>query len=176
MKLRMPEPTEGEEVIMLFLDEETIKYEREKKIDLPNEEPNYRVADFYLPKFKVYIEFLGQWNISEHKDRYNKKKDAYKNNKVPCIYLYPENLGILKILFYRRLKDVLRKHDMKKELFRLRLDTFISEHWLWLILLVVGIFYFPDLQAKIIIAIILVVYLYQGIAKHFFDVRNRFTK
>jgi len=67
--------SEGEEFIREFLYERNITFEAQKELnDLKGDSKSHRVADFYLPKFDVYVEFLGQWNISdEHKNRYKEK-------------------------------------------------------------------------------------------------------
>lgn len=99
-------PSEGEEYIADFLKLYTIKYEEQKRIaKLNGDYSDYRVADFYLPNYKVYIEFLGQCSNTEDKKRYIKKMEIYKSNNLPCINLYPKNLGFLDFVFvkdYRR--------------------------------------------------------------------------
>jgi hypothetical protein len=109
----------GEEFIEEFFRHEEIKYERQSKIsDLKNDTSQYRVADFYLPRLKVYVEFLGQWQMDEYRRGYNEKKKIYTANRKPCVYLYPDNLGVLKFVFERRLKQVLREHKLNNELRR----------------------------------------------------------
>lgn len=53
---------------------------------------DYRIADFYIPKYKVYLEFLGMWKNLEAKKKYIQKMNIYKQNDIPCIYIYPDNL------------------------------------------------------------------------------------
>ena len=108
-------PSEGEELIGEYLQEEGIKFKSEIKIEnLKNDVIPYRKADFYLPQYKVYIEFFGRWNIEKNKEKYREKKRIYELNNIPCIYLYPENLGTINFIFKRRLKDVLKKYKMNK--------------------------------------------------------------
>ena len=58
--------SEGEQFIAEFLDYERINFKTEYKLsNLKGDEKSYRKADFYLPNYKVYIEFFGQWNQSE---------------------------------------------------------------------------------------------------------------
>jgi hypothetical protein len=133
--------TEGEEIIEFFLEDQNIKYQREVEIkSLQNDSRKYRKADFYLPKFKVYIEFLGRWNISpEAKNEYKEKKDAYLKNNIPCIYIYPENLGAIDLLFRLRMRELFdQRPDMKTEqrlynFWRLKQKLGILNN-LWLIL------------------------------------------
>jgi len=118
--------TEGEEFIVDFLRCENIAFETQKLISsLKGDSKGHRVVDFYLTKYKVYIEFYGQWNIEKHKDRYREKTKVYKENEVPCIFLYPENLGIIEYIFHKRLILTLKKYKLNKELIRYR----INEIW-----------------------------------------------
>ena len=112
------ELSEGEEFIEEFFVDEQIKYEVQKEIrNLTGDNKDYRIADFYLPKYNIYVEFFGQWNVSvDHKGRYRDKKRVYEKNNIPCVYLYPENLGILKYTFSYRVKRELQRRGMRKEL------------------------------------------------------------
>lgn len=133
-------PSEGELFILEYLKYKKIDFEREVKLTHLNYDDNYsyRVADFYLKKYKVYIEFNGRWNnVKEDRERYRAKKEVYEKNKLPCIYIYPENLGIIEFVFPKRLIEVLEKHSMKKELLRFQLKRFIDDRgglFLWLFL------------------------------------------
>jgi hypothetical protein len=117
------ELSEGEEFIEEFFLDEGIKYEVQKKItNLTGDSKSFREADFYIPKFNIYVEFFGLWNVSEaEKERYREKKRVYYANKIPCIYLYPENLGFLKYAFNYRVKQELKRKGMRKELFKFKL-------------------------------------------------------
>ncbi|MCK5149558.1 hypothetical protein KAJ87_01385 [Candidatus Pacearchaeota archaeon] len=142
MKKRNPK-SEGEELIGEFFTENDIKFEEEKEIlNLKGDKFQKRVADFYLPKYKVYVEFFGQWNVSDfHKNRYKNKKYVYKENNVSCIYLYPDNLGILNFIFKRRLKDVLRSHkNRKKELYKFYFDNFLEKSGISILIIFILIF------------------------------------
>lgn len=110
-------PTEGEEYLEDFFKFYGIKFRPQITIkDLSNDGAEYRVADFYLPQYDVYVEFLGQWGIAEGKKRYLEKMAVYKSNNIPCVYLYPENLGFIDFSFDKRLQIVLKKHNKFKEL------------------------------------------------------------
>src|SRR3989344_6070820 len=103
--------SEGEEIIKEFFEEKSIDFKQQVKIeDLKNDDKPYRIADFYLPQYKVYVEFLGGWNFENARKEYNKKKRVYEENNKPCIYLYPDNLGVMSFIFKRRLRKELRKH------------------------------------------------------------------
>jgi hypothetical protein len=113
--------TEGEEFITNFLEKNSISFRKQEPIDgLQNDSKNIRVADFYLTKYKVYIEYFGQWNMDTHKDRYREKRKVYIENKIPCVILYPENLGILEYIFRKRMLYVLKRYKLEKELNKYR--------------------------------------------------------
>ena len=109
------ELTEGEEIIMEYFIDEGIKARANEKIErLKDDTKSYREADFYLPEFGLYVEFFGQWNVSEdHKKRYREKKRVYQDNGIPCVYLYPENLAMLKYVFNNRARTALEKYGTK---------------------------------------------------------------
>jgi hypothetical protein len=114
-------PTEGEEFVMDFLKEIGIKFEREKKIvGLEKDSKPYRIADFYLPKFGVYIEFFGLWNKNIKDEDYKLKKLVYRNNGIPCVYLYPENLGVISFSLDKRIQKTLIENGKYKELTKYR--------------------------------------------------------
>lgn len=113
----LKQPTEGEEFVMDFLKEVGIKYEREKKVvGLKGDTRQYRIADFYLPKYDVYIEFFGLWSKNVKDDDYKAKKLLYRNNGIACVYLYPENLGVLSFSLDKRIQRTLMENGKFKEL------------------------------------------------------------
>lgn len=123
------EPTEGEEFLKEFFHSERIDFVEQKMIkDLKGDNCAYRVADFYLPKYKVYVEFFGMWNVREDKKTdYREKKAIYAQNNIPCLYFYPENLGIIHYSFNKRLRAELKKCNLKKELFNYNLKLLIDD-------------------------------------------------
>ena len=139
-KKKKKAPTEGELFILEYLKYKNIEFERDKELDFLkfDKECKIRFPDFYLPKYKVYIEFNGRWNISdEDKKRYRNKKEVYRKNKLPCVYIYPENLGIIDFLLPKRLIEVLKNHSMKKELLKFQFKRFIDDRgdlFVWLVI------------------------------------------
>ena len=123
------EPSEGEIFLREFLNDEGINFHTEVKLpSLKNDYKSYRVADFYLPRYGVYLEFLGRWNRSEEdKNKYKEKIKIYEQNKVPCMFIYPENLGIIHYTFRHRLRQILKKHKMDRELFRFNLMLLVYD-------------------------------------------------
>jgi len=140
--------SEGEEYIYDYLSNKfTFSWQKETK-PLKNDSKSYRKADFYLEKYGLYVEFFGYWNVSEEaKEGYREKKRVYDANNLPCVYIYPENLGILPFLFKRRAIEALRKNGKLKKLKKYRWKLFfdfIFEEWVrpktFLILLGLGFF------------------------------------
>ncbi len=80
---RNNEESAGEDLIADFLDEKFIRYKRYPELPpLNGDNKLFRKADFILLDYNVYIEFLGQWNIPEHKERYKQKREVYRKNNV----------------------------------------------------------------------------------------------
>lgn len=122
------EPSEGEGFLKDFFHSEGIDFIEQWKIEnLRGDRYSYRVADFYLPKYKVCVEFFGMWNTNDlKKEDYREKKRVYALNDIPCIYMYPENLGIIHYSFNKRMRTVLKKYNMKHELFKFNLQLLID--------------------------------------------------
>jgi hypothetical protein len=117
MNLEEPPLSEGEKFIEEYFLDENIKYVSQKIVNVSGDSKAYRVADFYLPKYEVYVEFFGRWNDSkEERERYREKKHIYFKNRIPCVYIYPENLGILDHAFHYRIKKVLKEYNMRRQL------------------------------------------------------------
>jgi hypothetical protein len=168
MKTVKRELSEGEELIKEFLDEAGYKYETDVIIErLKEDKSPYRTADFYLINYKVYIEFLGQWDNEVCKKKYLEKKKVYKINKIPCIYVYPDNLGILNFIFKRRLKNVLKEYNFKGRLFYLNLEIFLGEVFWLLAILGFLIYYVNNLYGRIILAILFIMQVYLGLSKSY---------
>lgn len=121
--------SEGEAYIAAYFDAIEMEYRRQHVIEyLDDKYASYRKADFYLPKYEVMVEFAGRWNRSEEERiRYKRKEDVYRLNNIPCIWLYPDNLGVLHYIFHKRLETVLGNHGLEKSLFRYRLTQFWKE-------------------------------------------------
>lgn len=114
-------PSEGEIYIKEFFRRYKIKAITEFKTEkLKGDKKAFRVIDFYLPEYKIFVEFFGQWDSGENNERYLEKKDIYKANKMPCVYLYKENLGFLPFAFDRRIQKVLETNEMFSKLKKYR--------------------------------------------------------
>ena len=132
------EPSEGELFISEYLKAMDISFKREVRLNNLKFDDNfkYRDADFFLKKYGVYIEFNGRWNNSkEDRVRYRAKKEVYRKNNLPCIYLYPENLGIIDFVFTKRLIVELKKKSLIKQLRLFQLKRFWDDRgglFLWI--------------------------------------------
>lgn len=161
-------PSEGEVYLAEYFRGEGISFTAEKEIvGLAKDSKKYRKADFYLDKYNLYVEFFGRWNnTKEDRERYREKKKVYYDNKIPCVYIYPENLGIIEFSFPRRAIKTFKDHKMSRELFKFRLK------YVWLykqgniiyFLLALVILVFGDFSWKedsIIYSILILIPIYQ---------------
>lgn len=182
-------PSEGEEYIEDFFKMVEIKYECQKQIrNLKNDNKSYRTADFYLPQYKIYVEFFGLWNNSGN-DEYRLKKEIYRQNGIPCVFLYPENLGIIEFTLDKRIQSVLEKHNLRKELHSYRSFKFRNTDQLKNRVIYIGIALFilfytlPSetlvLKDKLFIAFMVTIVIYQSfqIYQLYLDIfkRNKFS-
>lgn len=166
----MNERSEGEVLIEEYLEEKNIDYDPEVEIhNLKDDEAKFRVADFYLPQYKVYMEFFGRWNVSEKaKNKYREKIRVYKENKIPCIYLYPDNLGILDFIFPKRLRQTLKIHKLKSQLFKYNLGEFFKLSTTNIVIVTVALILFKeDKTARIIFILLLLFVIGVGIKETF---------
>lgn len=126
------ESSEGEEIIEYFLEDQAIKFEREVEINnLLNDSKSYRKADFYLPKYKIYIEFLGNWNDPERRLEYLEKMKVYNSNFIPCVYIYPDNLGVLEMIFLMRIREQFEKYPtLSRQSLLFTLGKFKKMFWM----------------------------------------------
>ena len=133
--------SESEKYLCWFFDKHEIKYEREVEIHgLRNDEVRSRRADFYLPKFKMFVEFNGLYNESkEDRARYKKKMKVYHENRIPFIALYSDNIGALDYFFFERLGEILHTHKMNKQLIKYEWTIFFKDNSI-AILVILGSF------------------------------------
>ncbi len=103
----------GEKKIADFLFENKIKFLYEKKILIFRQEGQICIPDFYLPKFRIYIEFYGghpkSWKKKVMKNR------LYKKYKIPCIFITPAELRDLDYFLFGEL-DSIKKHPSKESI------------------------------------------------------------
>ncbi|PIU76154.1 hypothetical protein COS75_00495 [Candidatus Pacearchaeota archaeon CG06_land_8_20_14_3_00_35_12] len=82
--------SKGEKEIANFLFENEIKAEYESKTLIFEKEGQICVPDFWLPRYKIYIEFYGGYP-GAWKKKVMKNK-LYKKYKIPCIFITPNEL------------------------------------------------------------------------------------
>lgn len=161
--------SEGEELIREYLEEEVIKAISQKDIlNLKNDSSSKRIADFYLPDYKVYIEFFGQYSNPKHRERYLEKKRVYKENNIPCVYLYPDNLGTLSFILKRRIKVELQKYEkLKFRLFRWNWRIFIDKFGLFPFLALIMMLYTKSLGVNVILGLFFLSFVYSALKDSF---------
>ena len=124
-------PTSEEMFIRNYLENQGIKYIAEYKLEgLIEDEKNYRIVDFYLPKFKVYVEYFGMYNSTKPiRTEYDKKAKVYIKNSIPTIFLYPHELGFLDYAFHTKMLKLLRTEKFKdwKNILRYKLSRYLAE-------------------------------------------------
>lgn len=163
------ESSPGEELIAEILKEKGIKFEKEKKIsNLKDDYADYRIADFYLPRYKVYIEFLGKWNEEEARIKYNRKRKIYEKNRIPCIYIYPDNLGIFDFIFTRRLKEELKKYpELKFQKLKYNFDILMDRYIPQLILIGALIYYIANIKIRVVLSLVFASIFYNAMKSTF---------
>ena len=159
----------GEELIAEFLEEKGIKFQSQVKIhNLDGDNVEYRIADFYLPRYKVYMEFLGKWGEEESRIKYNHKKKVYEKNVIPCVYIYPDNLGIFDFIFRRRTREVLNNHpELKFQRLKYNFDILMEDRIPLLILVGAFVYEIADIKVRIILSLVFAFILYNAIKSTF---------
>ena len=118
---------EGERIIKMFFDNEGIRNRCQVYVyNLKFDTSSYRVPDFYLPRYKMFVEFKGKWRDKEQNIEYKIKEEVYRRNKIPCVLLYPDNLGTLEYIFHYRILKELHENEMTYRLFLYRLDRYFK--------------------------------------------------
>lgn len=107
----MNQESDGERAVRVTLDTLGIKYEQEKEINfLQGDYKRNRRVDFFLPKYNLYIEYLGGWDKKNYEDRkkerkrYNSKKNVYNLNDIKCIYIYPKQLNYISSVIQKEIE------------------------------------------------------------------------
>jgi len=155
------EESAGEDLIEDFLEEKAIEFKKQPKIlILDNGIRTYRKADFFLQQYKVYIEFLGEWNKPEGQKRYKQKMAIYHKNKIPCVYIWPDNLGTLDWMLKRRMREVLLKYNKTFYLLKFEFQDFMEKDGIGFIVITILLFYTKDITIKWILTIILLLGMY----------------
>lgn len=81
-------PTIGEEFLIDFFNEIGITAKFQKKLLENQTTKKFYVADFYLKRYRIYVEFLGEWDKEESRKEYINKMNEYADKKNSlCLYL-----------------------------------------------------------------------------------------
>ena len=105
---------DGERAVRVALDSLGIKYQPEKKIIfLKGDYKGSRRADFFLPKYNIYVEYLGGWDKkdpeerNQERQRYHEKKNAYELNNINCIWIFPNQLNYVTNVIKKKLDSLM---------------------------------------------------------------------
>lgn len=163
--------TEGELYIKDFFREAGIRYKQQETIrNLSHDVKGHRVADFFLPSYDAYVEFLGHWNTSEeYREQYRMKKKVYRQNKIPCVFLYPENLGYIHFVFDHRLMEALETHQKEPELRKYKKWKFLkgTKDNIWgivLCLIALGLMTLLKEEGRAVVSLVILYNLYRIIS------------
>ena len=101
--------TDGEEIVARTLAKLKIRYIPQYYLGrLNGDNCNYRISDFYLPKEKLHIEFLGRWDKSELDNRsYKYKMAIYHRNNIQFVSIFPNNLFNITWVLKTRIQEKL---------------------------------------------------------------------
>jgi hypothetical protein len=106
----------GKTKIKSVLKKNTILFEENPVLPkLKGDTKKYRRPDFFLPEKKIYIEYWSGWyripQSLQKRDReqYEFKMDLYTNNKIDCIYLYPDDLPRVEEIIVELIKEIERE-------------------------------------------------------------------
>ncbi|MBT3940851.1 DUF308 domain-containing protein [Candidatus Woesearchaeota archaeon] len=108
--------TDGERQVARTLRRLHIRYIPEYYIGkLRGDSKSYRISDFYLPREKIHIEFLGNWNTSErHRNQYKYKMAMYHENHIKHINIFPNQLFNITWVLKRELRRVKEGKPVKR--------------------------------------------------------------
>jgi len=161
------EESAGEDLIADFLEENAITFKRYPIVpNLTEDNKLYREADFYLPEYKVYVEFLGQWNNPEHQSRYRQKMAVYSKHKIACVYLWPDNLGTLEWMLRRRIREVLLRYNKWGILLKYEWENYTKEYGFILLGIGAIIYFVKNTWWRVGISLYLILTLYLSVSKY----------
>ncbi len=104
----------GEEKIEKILLNHKEFFSKRTKLYLKNDDKKYRVPDFYLHKYNLAIEYFGSWSYPENlafekreRIRFLKKVDAYNNNNINCVFIYPNELVAAEEIIFGAIREII---------------------------------------------------------------------
>ena len=130
-KFGSQKPSKDELFIRYYLESQNFKLKSEVRLDnLKGDEGySYRLADFFLPRLSIYIEYYGMYNSSKKKrQEYEQKTEVYFKNKIPTVILYPHELGYLDYAFHTKMLKLLRHPKFRNNwnIFRYKLNRYFN--------------------------------------------------
>jgi hypothetical protein len=142
-------PTIGEEFLIDFFKEIGIKAKYQKRLLENPVTKDSRIADFYLNKYAIYVEFLGEWDKEESRNEYIIKMKEYAHNQIPCVYIWKENLGFIHYYFDKQIQLVLKEHKMHRELRKYKFFKFQESALINLFFIVLTVVGFMSLYSSV---------------------------
>lgn len=122
-------PTSEEFFIERYFYQRSIKYIVQYKTPkLVDDDKAYRIVDFYLPKYGVYVEYFGMYNSTkEIRANYDEKVRVYIKSNLPTVIIYPHELGFLDYAFNTKMLKVLRLEKFKSttNLFKYKIKRYM---------------------------------------------------
>jgi len=109
MYYKKQKASKGEKLVANYLKSKKIRYYKEKQFDwLINKDGNNLRFDFYLPKYRVAIEFDGIYHYTNNRQKYNDrcKNNCCKTKKIPLLRIPYWKLGVMNILIDQFLGDL----------------------------------------------------------------------
>lgn len=96
-----------------YLKRKNIRYQFHPRVKIKSKKGDIECKpDFYLPEFEVYVEIWGKIDDKIYKDEYFRfKRDAYKNNQIECIDIYPKNFKNLDWNFTMKLLEIFKERQ-----------------------------------------------------------------
>lgn len=125
--IKPTEPSREELFVADYLRDAGISFKSEVELHDLLDDPTktHRRVDFYLKNLDVYVEYFGLYNSTkERRQEYEEKKRVYFKNRMPSIFLYPHELGIIDYAFHTKMIRLLRHKSIgnRKHLIRYKLN------------------------------------------------------
>ena len=67
--------------------------------------------DFFLPEYKIYVEYWGLIGDKNYDEKRKLKRKAYLENDIDFIDIYPDNLENIDWIFTQKLLDLIRSKE-----------------------------------------------------------------
>jgi len=104
----------GEKIIQSVLEKLGLSYSTKVKLShLVLDPKKYRQPDFYLPDYRLYIEYFSTWDAKMLKEKERakclEKQRIYIANNMEVLYIYPKDLPRAETLIKQRIKTLMER-------------------------------------------------------------------